>query len=103
MIIQYTTFQTLFPNVNITETDFNTIEPFAESFAKLYTQKSLPSTNDVKFAIGLIIQQIVAIGLRAKDLANYSIAGETSGQPQFTDVIPELAKSILDNYKEIVL
>ena len=102
--LTYTNFQTEFANAGtITETDFDVLEPIAEELMQDYCGKSLPSTNPISYACGLIIQNMVAVSLREKSLSQYSAGGIMGNQTMITDIIPNEAKLILDKYKEIVL
>ena len=104
MYITWTNFQAEFPNVNITETVFNTLNDVAEDLIYNYVGRIISSPrDDVGFAAGLIVQHIRALGLQPQDKNPFSVAGISSTPKDFIDFIPPLAQKILDRYREISL
>ena len=95
-MISYSEFEVLFKNVDITESDFNIYEPYAEDLARAYVGEVLPPSYKNKYAIGLIIQNLVAIGIQPNDKIVSQSEGGVSIKYRDLEVIPEEAKKILD-------
>ena len=103
MYIDYTTFTKYFPNVEITEDQFNVLEPVAEDSTWQYLSRMLVDIKpQVQFAMGLIIQNAYAMGVRPKELPKSRSEGGVNKQyKEFTDIIPDQAKTILGRYIDI--
>jgi len=104
MYITWANFQVEFPNVNITEIVFDTLNEVAEDLIYNYVGRIISNPrDDVGFASGLIIQHIRALGLQPQDKNPFSVAGISSTPKDFIEIIPPLAQKILDRYRGIVL
>lgn len=103
MYLDYATFQKFFPNVELTEDQFNAYEPVAEASAWRFIGKVLPNTESpVQYAIGLIVQNLYALGRRPQDLpVTRNEGGVTVSYKQAQHIIPEEAQGILREYIDI--
>ena len=100
MYTAYSDFTVWFPNVDITEDEFSSFEEVAESLAFRYIGET-PSQvyPDLQYAIGLIVQNLVAQGRKSIDLPKSENEGGVSKQYEEQGLIPPKAIEILDKFK----
>jgi hypothetical protein len=105
MYITYAEFKVLFPNVNVSEDEFNIYEAYAEDIVNVYVGNVfIDPTKDISFATGLIIQHMRGLGLLPQGLTSISAGGiNTNPNQDFMEYIPQKAKEILDRHREIVI
>jgi len=105
MYITYAEFKVLFPNVNVTQDEFNIYEAYAEDIVNVYVGNVfIDPTKDISFATGLIIQHMRGLGLLPQGLTSISAGGINANPNQdFMEYIPQKAKEILDRHREIVI
>lgn len=103
MYIEYAEFKVLFPNVQLTESDFDIFEAYAEAIVNHYVGKVIRNPGkDVAYATGLIIQYLRGMSLLPQNLTSINAGGINATPNQdFIEYVPKKAKEILDLYRII--
>ena len=106
MYLTFEQFKAFFRNAEINDEEtFEQFEKVAETAAWRYIGRQMVKVKaDVQYAIGLTIQSMYAMGIRPKDLPRSESEGGVNKQyAVITNIIPEPAQQILDNYTEVVI